>query len=228
MCDYSLHHVRSRPAKVGDKLVTRNFGTGTRGFAAPDDATTAVCVLPGTELAFAQEPACMSSGFLGWGAEDDQAPDRDLPSGQQGRAAGASRRARISRRTKGAVDRSVRGPGGDRASASRTAGHCGRGRGAEARRLCRLKRAHVDGRRRAHAPEKWNRFSEMGMRHSTTPKRIPINSIGMRSGRRLLELHAKSRALTHRHRPRSRCDQMLALPLGAGRPAWPAAEKLPN
>jgi hypothetical protein len=69
MCDYSLHHVRSRPAKVGDELVTRNFGTGTRGFAAPDDATTAVCVLPGTELAFAQEPACMSSGFLGWGAK---------------------------------------------------------------------------------------------------------------------------------------------------------------
>ena len=34
MCDYSLHHVKSRPAKVGDKLTTRNFGTGTRGFAA--------------------------------------------------------------------------------------------------------------------------------------------------------------------------------------------------
>jgi hypothetical protein len=34
MCDYSLHHVASRPAKVGDKLTTRDFGTGTRGFAA--------------------------------------------------------------------------------------------------------------------------------------------------------------------------------------------------
>ena len=52
MCDYSLHNVKSRPARVGDKLVTRNFGTGTCGFAAPSDATTAVCVLPGTELAF--------------------------------------------------------------------------------------------------------------------------------------------------------------------------------
>jgi hypothetical protein len=29
----------------------------------------AVCVLPGTELAFAQEPACMASGLLGWGAK---------------------------------------------------------------------------------------------------------------------------------------------------------------
>jgi hypothetical protein len=53
MCDYSLHHVKSRAAKVGDTLTTRNFGTGTRGFAAPEDSTTAVCVLPGTELAFA-------------------------------------------------------------------------------------------------------------------------------------------------------------------------------
>ena len=52
MCDYSLQHVRSRPAKVGDKLTTRNFGTGTRGFAAAEDGRVAVCILPGTELAF--------------------------------------------------------------------------------------------------------------------------------------------------------------------------------
>ncbi len=55
MCDYSLHHVKSRPAKVGDKLNTRNFGMGTRGFSAPEDASVAVCVLPGTELSFANE-----------------------------------------------------------------------------------------------------------------------------------------------------------------------------
>jgi hypothetical protein len=52
MCDYSLQNVKSRPAQVGDKLMTRNFGTGTGGFAAPEDLTTAVCLLPGTELAF--------------------------------------------------------------------------------------------------------------------------------------------------------------------------------
>jgi hypothetical protein len=52
MCDYSLHSVRTRPAKVGEKLITYNFGTGTRGFAAPEDCSVAVCVLPGTELAF--------------------------------------------------------------------------------------------------------------------------------------------------------------------------------
>ena len=47
MCDFSLQSVRSRPAKVGDKLVTRDFGTGTRGFAAADDLGLAVCVMPG-------------------------------------------------------------------------------------------------------------------------------------------------------------------------------------
>jgi len=52
MCDYSLHSVRTRPAKVGEKLVTHDFRTGTRGFAAPEDCSVAVCILPGTELAF--------------------------------------------------------------------------------------------------------------------------------------------------------------------------------
>jgi hypothetical protein len=41
MCDYSLENVRSRPAKVGDKLTTRDFGTGTRGFAAAENAQVA-------------------------------------------------------------------------------------------------------------------------------------------------------------------------------------------
>lgn len=58
MCDYSLHNVKSRPAKVGDMLTTRDFGTGTRGFAAVEDASTAVCVLPGTELSFAADITC--------------------------------------------------------------------------------------------------------------------------------------------------------------------------
>ncbi len=52
MCDYSLQSIRSRPAKVGDILTIRDFGTGTRGFAAAEDARVAVCVFPGTELAF--------------------------------------------------------------------------------------------------------------------------------------------------------------------------------
>ena len=66
MCDYSLHNVKSRPAKVGDKLTTHCFNTGTIGFAAPEDANTAVCVLPGTELAFATAIRCMPCGLFGW------------------------------------------------------------------------------------------------------------------------------------------------------------------
>lgn len=66
MCDYSLSSVRSQPASVGDKLITRNFGTGTRGFCTPQDTDVAVCVLPGTELAFADDVRCESTGLLPW------------------------------------------------------------------------------------------------------------------------------------------------------------------
>jgi hypothetical protein len=66
MCDYSLQTVRSRPAKVGEKLTTHHFNTGTIGFVAPEDANTAVCVLPGTELAFATAIRCMPCGLFGW------------------------------------------------------------------------------------------------------------------------------------------------------------------
>lgn len=53
MCDYSLHGVASRPAKVGDRLVSTRFPTSfTRGFAPVDSREMAVCLLPGTEIAF--------------------------------------------------------------------------------------------------------------------------------------------------------------------------------
>ena len=71
MCDYSLHSVKSRPAKVGDKLTTRNFNTGTRGFAAPEDPSIAVCLLPGTELVFAEPVSYRPRGLFGWKARAD-------------------------------------------------------------------------------------------------------------------------------------------------------------
>jgi hypothetical protein len=56
MCDYSLQAVASRPAKVGETLITTTFrGTSTRGFASESDPAVAVCMLPGTELAFADD-----------------------------------------------------------------------------------------------------------------------------------------------------------------------------
>jgi len=66
MCDYSLQNVRSRPAKVGDRLMTRDFGTGTRGFCAAEDQNTAVCLMPGTELSFADDVRCTPAGLFPW------------------------------------------------------------------------------------------------------------------------------------------------------------------
>jgi hypothetical protein len=58
MCDYSLHLVASRPAKVGDKLVSTDFARSiTRGFSAVGEPEVAVCLLPGTEIAFEEEVA---------------------------------------------------------------------------------------------------------------------------------------------------------------------------
>ena len=56
MCDYSLESVASRPARAGDQVVSTKFQNAiTRGFSAVGDPTVAVCLLPGTELAFDQE-----------------------------------------------------------------------------------------------------------------------------------------------------------------------------
>jgi len=53
MCDYSLHNVASRPAKVGDRLVSARFtNTSTRAFVAQGKPDTVVCLLPGTEVSF--------------------------------------------------------------------------------------------------------------------------------------------------------------------------------
>ena len=59
MCDYSLQFVASRPAKVGDKLVSTKFSNSiTGGFAAVGEPNVAVCLLPGTEVAFDKEVEC--------------------------------------------------------------------------------------------------------------------------------------------------------------------------
>jgi hypothetical protein len=65
MCDYSLQHIASRPARVGDKLVSTSFRTSsTRGFAAVGEPDIAICLLPGTELAFAENLQCEAAfGF---------------------------------------------------------------------------------------------------------------------------------------------------------------------
>ena len=59
MCDYSLQHVASRPAQVGDRLVSTKFPNSiTRGFSEVGEPNVAVCVLPGTELVFDRDVEC--------------------------------------------------------------------------------------------------------------------------------------------------------------------------
>ena len=56
MCDYSLHAVATRPAEVAETLVSTKFhSTITRGFASPDNPQVAVCLRPGTEIAFEKD-----------------------------------------------------------------------------------------------------------------------------------------------------------------------------
>lgn len=58
MCDYSLHAVASRAAEAGETLVVTGFyGTSSRGFASPAAPAVAVCLRPGTEIAFDEEPS---------------------------------------------------------------------------------------------------------------------------------------------------------------------------
>jgi hypothetical protein len=69
-----MHRIRGRsleyPYKRSkcherEKSIHGVFNTGTRGFAAPEDSTTAVCILPRTELAFSEEVKCVPFR-LGW------------------------------------------------------------------------------------------------------------------------------------------------------------------
>lgn len=65
MCDYSLHAVASRAAEAGETVVVTGFyGTSTRGFASPDAPAVAVCLRPGTEIAF-DEDVCKEGMLFG-------------------------------------------------------------------------------------------------------------------------------------------------------------------
>jgi hypothetical protein len=64
MCDYSLERLASRPAKVGDHLITTKFRHSlTGGFCAVSEPDVAFCLQPGTELAFDRE---IESGARLW------------------------------------------------------------------------------------------------------------------------------------------------------------------
>jgi hypothetical protein len=56
-------------AELSRVTAESTVNAGTRGFAAPEGSTVAVCVLPGTELAFSSQIAVLKAGFLGWKSE---------------------------------------------------------------------------------------------------------------------------------------------------------------
>jgi hypothetical protein len=69
MCDYSLERIASRPAQIGDQLLVQSFqSTSTRGFADIHDRNTAVCLRPGSELAFESPIRYQTNGFWAWRA----------------------------------------------------------------------------------------------------------------------------------------------------------------
>ena len=130
MCDYSLHFVASRPAKVDDKLVATEFCRSiTRGFSAVGTPEVAVCLLPGTELAFETEVKYDSRDEL-IRQSANRSQGRPFPTDQHGRSARSSRCAGIFGRTT-CHDHTI----GARAA---------RDRAAAAGRDCR---AHATGRR---------------------------------------------------------------------------------
>ena len=123
MCDFSLHHVKSRPAKVGDSLMTCNFNTGTRGFAAPEgfhnggvhSSRNRTCFFRGGEMR-----AC-SLGLLVLEDKNGKLQDGDLSADQQRPAACASRRTRVSGWNLCSLDALTRRAGGNGAATSGTA-----------------------------------------------------------------------------------------------------------
>ncbi len=82
MCDYSLHGVANRPAKVGDKLVSTNFvNSFTRGFTEVGEPKVAVCLMPGTELKIEDPLKVHRRGFARLLERNRLLKPREIPSG---------------------------------------------------------------------------------------------------------------------------------------------------
>ena len=58
MCDYSATGVKQRAAAKKETLISKRISSHTVGFVGIGDPSTAVCLLPGTELAF-ESPVCI-------------------------------------------------------------------------------------------------------------------------------------------------------------------------
>lgn len=69
MCDYSLEHYQSRPARQGEEYETTRFTSGSIGFIVPGDHSVAVCMACDTRLKLERLPALLRTS-LGVGGEE--------------------------------------------------------------------------------------------------------------------------------------------------------------
>jgi hypothetical protein len=61
MCDYSLEHYQSRPARKGEEYVTNRFSSGSVGFVVPGDQSIAICMTCDMRLQLADIPAVLQT-----------------------------------------------------------------------------------------------------------------------------------------------------------------------
>jgi hypothetical protein len=84
MCDYSLHNVKSRPAKVGDKLTTHNF------FRCAGSCQHSSLCSSRNGARLCQEGKVWAERVFRLEDENSQSHNGHLPANQQGGAANAS------------------------------------------------------------------------------------------------------------------------------------------
>lgn len=61
MCDYSLEHYQSRPARKGEEYETTRFTSGSIGFIEPGNHSVAVCMSCDTRLALSGLPESLQA-----------------------------------------------------------------------------------------------------------------------------------------------------------------------
>ena len=176
MCDYSLHLVASRAAKVGDELVTTKFDNSfTRGFAAIGEPNVAVCLLPGTEVGFEQGRQLRAHA---WNLADTEAHAEggSVPADKPGQAHVASRCAGVPRRGDRAAHPAVRRPAREGAAVAGYRAPGERRARAEARfdrQLIGLFTSHCAGRKQVDAhPRRWRLDASFAALAPTAPASV--------------------------------------------------------
>ena len=87
MCDYSLEHYQSRPAKQGETFTLNRFPSGSIGFIAKDAPSVAVCLSCDMKVRLMNLPEHVQSRFglsAGLVSEDDVLWERFLLESQAG------------------------------------------------------------------------------------------------------------------------------------------------